>query len=125
MRDPQVSCQINGIRDRVVGGESGRHQYAQHVFFSKGFCCQCGNEGRINSPGKSEYGFREPVFVEEIFYSEDKCIVNKSNGIRSFFFEGRKSTQGLHFAGKGSKLIVYVLRITQEERCKWAAYALI
>ena len=28
----------------------------------------------------------------------------------------RKSTQGLHFAGKGSKLIVYVLRITQEER---------
>ena len=86
MRDPQVSCQINGIRDRVVGGESGRHQYAQHVFFSKGFCCQCGNEGRINSPGKSEYGFREPVFVEEIFYSEDKCIVNKSNVIRSFFF---------------------------------------
>ncbi len=28
----------------------------------------------------------------------------------------RKSTQGLHFAGKGSKLVVYVLRITQEER---------
>ena len=28
----------------------------------------------------------------------------------------RKSTQGLHFAGKGSKLIVYILRITQEER---------
>ena len=28
----------------------------------------------------------------------------------------RKSTQGLHFAEKGSKLVVYVLRITQEER---------
>lgn len=28
----------------------------------------------------------------------------------------RKSTQGLHFAGKGSKLVVYILRIPQEER---------